>query len=534
MILDGFSDTPLVYRRFEVAIFDPKTETYGTFEPTSFTGSQETLGLCKSWLEQCKAQHTVCQSRRVKDWKPPHLLHWRCDDACWEYLVLCEAVAGQYDADVQYMTLSHRCTDGQQTILEHASTEKLHRGVEYAKLKRSIQDALSMAKHLGYEYLWVDSLCITQDDVEDCSRQVWQMDNVYSNSILNIAASDATNNDEGCFFDRDETSLQSFNIRLKADTSTSRRHRVYWECREMEASETWPLGMSMAQMKYRKHYPRPADVYSALGSPDNMPLRQVLWRNVVRQYTQRLLTFPEDKLRGLAGISGLWQRSHDDEYLFGIWRSALPRDLLWFRENYSPPRRMVQESYAVPSWSWACLDCPIGFAANQYFEPSRYLASFVGTHGVLGPRSSSGCSDGLSGSISLRLRGHIARSKWFIYDDDDAALNQRREGKCVRKRCGLETDTPNLVLRHPPGTSNSVLFDDDSQDWPDVVDCFPIYRNVETNSGLPSIIGLNLTPDAAGGFRRIGYFEVGNPDVKVKLIELSKQKSNSCEKSVLG
>lgn len=46
---------------------------------------------------------------------------------------------------------------------------------------------------LGVRYLWIDSLCIVQDDAEDWAREAGQMAKVYRNAYLtlNAATSDA-------------------------------------------------------------------------------------------------------------------------------------------------------------------------------------------------------------------------------------------------------------------------------------------------------------------------------------------------------
>jgi hypothetical protein len=51
--------------------------------------------------------------------------------------------------------------------------------------------AVSITRGLGINYLWMDTLCIIQDDVEDWEHEASKMDRVYQNSTLVIAASGA-------------------------------------------------------------------------------------------------------------------------------------------------------------------------------------------------------------------------------------------------------------------------------------------------------------------------------------------------------
>jgi Heterokaryon incompatibility protein (HET) len=65
-------------------------------------------------------------------------------------------------------------------------------GVETIELPnfppRTIQDAIKVTRRRGYHYLWVDSLCIVQDDDHERHGQINMMDEIYSNASLTIAA----------------------------------------------------------------------------------------------------------------------------------------------------------------------------------------------------------------------------------------------------------------------------------------------------------------------------------------------------------
>jgi hypothetical protein len=55
-------------------------------------------------------------------------------------------------------------------------------------LPYTIRDAIEVTRRLGYHYLWVDSLCIVQDDDHERHAQINMMDEIYSNASLTIAA----------------------------------------------------------------------------------------------------------------------------------------------------------------------------------------------------------------------------------------------------------------------------------------------------------------------------------------------------------
>ncbi|KAK5747468.1 hypothetical protein LTR17_000109 [Elasticomyces elasticus] len=273
----------------------------------------------------CRASHTACGDARAESWQPARLLHWTCMDPTWATLVLCEAKFGHYGPDVLYMTLSHRWVPGEEALLQKDNMGRLRQGLNYDELKASIQDGLTLSKHLGYEYLWIDCLCIMQDDAEDVARQISQMDKVYSNSVCNIAASDATNTSEGCFYEHDIPSVQTYNFRLDGDTSKEARHHVrptymdirgtlvhtaldkrawvfqervlaprtvhcgrtqlYWECREMTASETWPQMTPPRNVRVQLFH---RNGIFARSPPSNV------WGGIVSNYFNRSLTCSGD------------------------------------------------------------------------------------------------------------------------------------------------------------------------------------------------------------------------------------------------
>ena len=57
-----------------------------------------------------------------------------------------------------------------------------------AAVPRVVEDAIEVTKVLGIPYLWVDKLCIDQDDAKSKHQQISQMHNIYQNATLTIIA----------------------------------------------------------------------------------------------------------------------------------------------------------------------------------------------------------------------------------------------------------------------------------------------------------------------------------------------------------
>ncbi|PPJ52350.1 hypothetical protein CBER1_09848 [Cercospora berteroae] len=56
-------------------------------------------------------------------------------------------------------------------------------------LAKTHQDAIAVSRELGIEYLWIDALCIIQDEPEQQTAEIKQMATIYVNAYVTLAAS---------------------------------------------------------------------------------------------------------------------------------------------------------------------------------------------------------------------------------------------------------------------------------------------------------------------------------------------------------
>jgi hypothetical protein len=163
-----------------------------------------TIRLSASWLEDCRSGHEACTSTMsgeiITEFDNPALPSrvldlGHKDTGYYVRLLETNREHGQYCA------LSHcwgrldkrpivttRCTLGDHT-----------RSIEFKELPKTFQDAVTVTRGIGVRYLWIDSLCIVQDDTDDWEKEAGK---IYERAILTIAASGAQDSTKGCFISK--------------------------------------------------------------------------------------------------------------------------------------------------------------------------------------------------------------------------------------------------------------------------------------------------------------------------------------------
>lgn len=64
-------------------------------------------------------------------------------------------------------------------------------------LPATIRHAISFTREIGIRYLWVDSLCIVQDDNEHKGKQIKHMHQVFGGALVTIVAASGDDADAG-------------------------------------------------------------------------------------------------------------------------------------------------------------------------------------------------------------------------------------------------------------------------------------------------------------------------------------------------
>ncbi|KAI1874275.1 uncharacterized protein JN550_002854 [Neoarthrinium moseri] len=298
---------------------------------------------------------------------------------------------------------------------------RLKEGIRTSTLPKTFQDAVWLAYQLDIEYIWIDSLCIIQDDIEDWNRESARMDRVYQNSWLNIAADRAADSYEGflgerhipeyvaipfcaqgttlealaytlpwsCIGDRSRLSwIEDEPLTTRAWALQERylaqrtvhftRHRILLECPQHCIAEDFDHSLTFSTMTQvlSKSY---------AGEQSVTDSRHLDWLELVENYTTRKLTLADDKLPALSGLAAHFARnSHLDrgysttpfQYLAGHWSDHIVRSLCWECREGGGKR---PTKYRAPTWSWASLDAQIK-CTEIWIDHAHELVSIKHVH----------------------------------------------------------------------------------------------------------------------------------------------------------
>ena len=99
--------------------------------------------------------------------------------------------------DANYIALSHTWGNNPPFTMTLATLDKRMDHIAFWELPATFQDAVTITRHLGCRYLWIDSLCIVQDSVEDWQQESAKMRHVYRGSLVTISALSATSSKAG-------------------------------------------------------------------------------------------------------------------------------------------------------------------------------------------------------------------------------------------------------------------------------------------------------------------------------------------------
>ena len=364
------------------------------------------MAKARSWLRNCLSTHDTCQ-KPESTYRPRRLV---------EIVDLTTAPILRLvtDSDVQklhYATLSY-CWGSERTVL--LSKENLSgwkSSLPFRRLPQTIKDAIRVTNALGLTYLWVDALCIVQNDENDKLEQISQMADIYEQSLVTISAARAASAKDGFLRANQESGLTSFGIpflckdgRLGSislwekpglgwnepierrawtlqESALSPRMLEYgtnqlrWRCRSIPGGSAYVDGWTPWKIETMSHGIEGLVVIKERGTSISLPEDAFIrrWKDVVQNYSRRNLSDAGDKLLALAAIAKKFSQVSGHDYVAGLWRHALPELLLWRPMTIGE----YPQKYVAPSWSWASITGSINFEGIPPIDVGMRILNIV-------------------------------------------------------------------------------------------------------------------------------------------------------------
>lgn len=326
------------------------------------------------------------------------------------------------DEKAPWLTLSHCWGQARPLTTTLASLQQHCKSIPMSTLPPAFRDAITFTRKLGFQFIWIDSLCIIQDSQKDWAMESAKMHEIYSGATLCIAASSAHGSQDGIFKSGDQfrSYFQSFatipclgekkednkqpdgtisfrrcttdngmdpNYRLLEDEPLHRRawvlqesalsprrldfssKELVWSCRSACYTESLPnYNKSSSNSSGKALFSMPIVDVPHSSCPDHKFLPQSpmgWWNSAVIDVMSCGITNRKDLLPAMAGVAAAIKARTKYTYVVGLWKEDLHRGLLWtvLKSRERP------KSESVPTWSWASSSSAID--SNPFLERYR-------------------------------------------------------------------------------------------------------------------------------------------------------------------
>ncbi|KAF5004056.1 hypothetical protein FDECE_9431 [Fusarium decemcellulare] len=364
---------------------DPETDPTSVQHLQSESTLDGKVSVIKSWFQECSSHpdHTAC---RPAPFVPRRLISVGLDG---NPIRIIEQHA--HLDKTEYATLSYCWGGSLQLRTTKETLAQFSEEIPWDLLPRTFADAISMAQKLEIPYIWIDALCIVQDDERDWQQQAAQMGDIFSGSQLTITASQSINSSQGCFgpdanghqdgdllscvhedHPNDPGLLVRYYINdirshaLKYNIISERgwtlqeqllsprvvscmQAEVHWQCRGHYKTEGG-LSFEPKEMLQVESYVRTPSLHPSLLGNDLWC--RATWRLIAENYSRRKFTYERDRVPAIAGITGYFASLMGDTPMLGLWKRSIAIDLAWVALEPAESSAVPE----LPSWSW--LNCP--------------------------------------------------------------------------------------------------------------------------------------------------------------------------------
>lgn len=311
--------------------------------------------------------------------------------------------SAEVTGDRRYACLSHRWESSGHIIRTTRETFAKHRdGISFPTLSPTYQDAVHVLRRLGIRYLWIDSLCIIQDDDADWQEESKTMATVYGKALLTLArhcdkfgSMRETGNRRHIVsgpsisppvyvrkvFGHINQQINHFSLLSRGWVFQERllsprivhisNDEIFWECMETYNCQCGLASLrNQSQPSPKISHARALGLIDRTGTPNKAALLR-RWRLIVQDYSGLDLTIAADRLPAIRGCAEQIRAKLDDSYYFGLWKSGSAFDLAW-KVSHLENRKISRypELFYLPTWSWAAVHGSVDYGLAYLVDPT--------------------------------------------------------------------------------------------------------------------------------------------------------------------
>lgn len=314
-------------------------------------------------------------------------------------------------ANVSWVALSYCWGGPQKHSLRKENTDAY--GTPGALIKGTLPpmifDALIVTHAIGERYIWIDSLCIVQDDELDKAKYLSVMDAIYAHAVLTIVNATTTgtslclsgieqmgnrrtqrpfqlngawltesldpgHNFYAGYLERSKWSTRGWTFQeglLSRRCLVFTSDQIYWQCRK----STWCEGSFWErtdELQVYRHF-HGQNLLTSLADPI-IKKWEPLYITILQEYVQREFSSESDVMHALTGVLRILKQDTKKDHFWGLPVNVLEHALTWTASG-PPSRRESQHKYVssegnllscpFPSWSW------IGCEYSLFVESAR-------------------------------------------------------------------------------------------------------------------------------------------------------------------
>ncbi|KAI1737170.1 HET-domain-containing protein [Xylaria scruposa] len=359
--------------------YEPSTHIWNS----SSVSIEDSTSTIASWFHQCYTNHAHIDDRWRQS-RPKRLLSVGLDEKPMR-LVLSNTIA----STTQYATLSYCWGQSPRLKSTKNSIKEFEEAVPAELLPATYSEFIKIARALAIPYVWIDALCIIQDDEDEWQHEAARMGDIFQGSVLTIAAAQSSDTSAGCFpvteqadpsngallrVRQQQTEKPDILARIyKGDFRSSVEdsiisgrgwtlqeqllsprivycmgNDVHWQCQTCFRTQTG-LEFNAAEA-----FAFNLQILAPFANPTVEEYRQSyanIWYRIVINYGKRLFTYKTDRVPAIAGIMKHMASVLNDTPILGLWKRTFGRDLAWIAPS-GGTRHEIAERMGLPSWTW--------------------------------------------------------------------------------------------------------------------------------------------------------------------------------------